>query len=78
MEKEAKKLKKDRVVRKALAEAKKLEAEPVPTKEELAKFYKEGMQEAETLRKLLEPSWFIKDIHVEKKKKKTRKKKKSL
>lgn len=69
---------KDKLVRKALAKAKELEAEPIPSQEELVELYKKNIEEAERLRKLLKPSWFIRDIHVEKKAKKRREKKKSL
>ena len=53
----------------ALAEAKKLESEHVPTREELTEIYKKSLAEAEELRKQLKPSWFVKDVHVEKSKK---------
>ena len=59
-------------VRKAMEKAKELEKTPVPTKEEIVKVYKEGLEEAEKLRKLLKPQWFIRDEH---KKLPTRKKK---
>ena len=48
-------------VRKALVRAKELEKIPTPTKEEIVSIYKEGMNEAEKLRKLLKPEWFVKD-----------------
>jgi len=48
-------------VRKALVKAKELEKIPTPTKEEIVSIYKEGMNEAEKLRKLLKPEWFVKD-----------------
>ncbi len=62
-------------VRKAMVKAKELEKIPVPTKEEIVKIYKEGLEEAEKLRKLLKPSWFVADIHKKKPQLPTRKKK---
>ena len=51
-------------VRKAMEKAKELEKIPVPSKEEIVAVYKEGLEEAEKLRKLLKPSWFIGDEHA--------------
>ncbi|HLF54209.1 MAG TPA: hypothetical protein VI612_00625 [Candidatus Nanoarchaeia archaeon] len=48
-------------IRKALAKAKELEKIPYPSKEEIVKVYKDGLEEAERLRKLLKPAWFILD-----------------
>ncbi len=70
-------------VRKALVKAKELEKIPTPTKEEIIGIYKEGMGEAEKLRKLLKPEWFVKDEdakkckreHLKKARSPTRKKK---
>ena len=62
-------------VRKAMEKAKELEKIPVPTKEEIVAIYKEGMEEAEKLRKLLKPQWFVGDIHKKKAVSPTRKKK---
>ncbi len=56
-------------VKKALAEAKRLEKEkPLSRKEEVA-LYKEGIQFSEKLKHLLKPSWFVKDVHAKKAKK---------
>lgn len=62
-------------VRKAMEKAKELEKVPVPTKEEITATYKEGMEEAEKLRKLLKPQWFVKEQHKKKPRSSTRKKK---
>jgi len=62
---------------KAMAKAKELEKIPAPTKEEIVKIYKEGMEEAENLRKLLKPAWFLLD-EKEKKAHSPSRKKKSL
>ena len=73
-------MKKD--VQKALEKAKQLEKKEPASREEIVKIYKEGLEEAEKLRKLLKPQWFISDTHKKKKStKKTRsptRKKKSL
>jgi hypothetical protein len=53
--------KKNRVEKKAIAAAKKLESIPEPSKEEIIRIYKEGMREAERLQRLLKPEWFVKD-----------------
>jgi len=52
-------------VRKAMVKAKEIEKIPVPSKEEIVKTYKEGMEEAAKLRKLLKPEWFIRDTDAE-------------
>ena len=57
-------------VRKAMVKAKALEKIPVPTKQEIVSIYKDGLEEAEKLRKLLKPEWFIRDTDVKKKRKK--------
>lgn len=62
-------------VQKALAKAHELEKVPMPTRQEIVKIYKEGMEEAEKLRKLLKPEWFMKDTDVKKTKSPSRKKK---
>ncbi|VVB81542.1 Uncharacterised protein [uncultured archaeon] len=70
-------------VRKAMVKAKEIEKIPVPTKEEIVSVYKEGMEEAEKLRKLLKPQWFVRDTdgkhcseeHMKKSVSPTRKKK---
>lgn len=64
-------MKKD--VRKAMKRAKELERVPLPSKEEIVSIYKEGLEEAEKLRTLLEPEWFVKDIDAQKKGKKPKK-----
>jgi len=58
-------------VRKAMQKAKELEKIPFPTKEEIVAIYKDGLEQAEKLRKLLKPEWFMLD---EKEIKKTKKK----
>jgi len=62
-------------VRNAMERAKELEKIPLPSKEEITAIYKEGLEEAEKLRKLLKPQWFIADIHKKKSLSSTRKKK---
>ena len=62
-------------VRKAMEKAKELERIPVPTKEEIVAIYKEGLEEAEKLRKLLKPQWFVRDEDVKKSRSPSRKKK---
>ncbi|MBW2970301.1 hypothetical protein KY309_01405 [Candidatus Woesearchaeota archaeon] len=62
-------------VRKAMQKAKEIEKIPVPTKEEIVAIYKDGMKQAEKLRKLLKPQWFVKDVHKKKGRSPTRKKK---
>ena len=52
-------------VRKAIVRAKEIEKIPNPSKEEIVKTYKEGMEEAAKLRKLLKPQWFIRDTDAE-------------
>lgn len=59
----------EKEVREAMKKAKELERTPIPSREEIAAIYKEGLQEAEKLRKLLEPEWFVKDVHKPGKKK---------
>jgi len=62
-------------VRNAMERAKELEKIPVPTTEEIVAIYKEGMEEAEKLRKLLKPQWFVGETHKKKVASPTRKKK---
>ncbi len=62
-------------VRKAMEKAKQLEKIPVPSKEEIVTIYKEGLEEAEKLRKLLKPQWFVRDTDVKKSVSPSRKKK---
>ena len=66
-------MKKD--VRKAMEKAKELEKVPVPSKEEIVAIYKEGLEEAEKLRKLLKPQWFVGAVHAKKSASSSRKKK---
>ena len=66
-------MKKD--VRKAMEKAKELEKIPVPTKEEIVAIYKDGLEEAEKLRKMLKPQWFVKDTDTKKGQLPSRKKK---
>jgi hypothetical protein len=69
-------MKKD--VRKAMEKAKELEKIPVPSKEEIVAIYKEGLEEAEKLRKLLKPQWFVHDEKLNKKTPASTRKKKTL
>jgi hypothetical protein len=62
-------------VRKAMEKAKQLEKIPVPTKQEIVSIYKAGLEEAEKLRKLLKPAWFMHDTDTKKSRSPTRKKK---
>jgi len=55
-------------IRQAMVKAKELEKIPSLTKEEIVAVYKEGLEEAEKLRKLLKPQWFIHDTDVKQKK----------
>ncbi len=57
-------------VRKAMEKAKELEKIPVPTKQEIVSIYKDGLEEAEKLRKLLRPEWFMHDTDAKKRKRK--------
>ncbi|MDO8661029.1 MAG: hypothetical protein Q7K43_04010 [Candidatus Woesearchaeota archaeon] len=54
-------------VQKALADAKRLIAEPEPPKGQAELVYQDGIAQAEKLKHLLKPSWFIRDIDAEKK-----------
>ncbi|GEM_PF-3334728 len=54
-------------VQKALAEARRLAAEPEPPKGQAEQVYQDGIAQAEKLKHLLKPSWFIRDIDAEKK-----------
>ena len=49
------------LVKKALAAAKELEKLPQPTEKQIVALYKQGLQEAERLNKLLKPEWFVGD-----------------
>ena len=62
-------------VRKAMEKAKQLEKIPVPTKQEIVSIYKDGLEEAEKLRRLLKPEWFINDTDGKKSRSPSRKKK---
>jgi hypothetical protein len=44
----------------ARAEAKRLEEQPEPATD-VVKVYKDGLAEAERLKKLLKPEWFVRD-----------------
>lgn len=50
------------ITKKALAGARELEKIPMPSKEDVVKVYKEALEEAKRLQKLLKPEWFVKDI----------------
>jgi len=60
---------KKKIVEEALEAAKKLEEQHVPTDEEVLETYRDGMSEAEKLRGMLKPSWFVKDTDSKKRKK---------
>ena len=71
-------MKRDEQLEKARKKAKELEKTPIPTTEEIVEIYKDGMEEAEKLKKLLKPQWFLDDKCLKTKKsldKPTRKKK---
>jgi hypothetical protein len=57
-------------VQDALKRARELEKHTPLSREEVVKIYKEGISFGETLKKLLKPSWFVKDVHRKKVKKK--------
>lgn len=65
-------------VRKAMERAKELEKIPVPSKEEITAIYKDGLEQAEKLRKLLKPQWFVHDEKLDKKASLPTRKKKTL
>jgi hypothetical protein len=58
------------IAKKALKAAKELEKMPMPSREEIAAIYKDAMEEAKKLQKLLKPEWFVKDVDEPGKKKK--------
>jgi hypothetical protein len=66
---------KKKKVREALEKARALEKEKIPTPEEDLKRQKEATSLSEKLRKLLQPAWFVSDVHKKKTTKKTLKKK---
>lgn len=49
----------------ALKAAKELERLPLPTDKEIVKLYKEGLEEARKLQKLLTPEWFVEDTDAQ-------------
>ncbi|MFC1774987.1 hypothetical protein ACFLZN_01580 [Nanoarchaeota archaeon] len=57
-------------VKEALRKARKLEKHEPMSREEAVSTYKHGISLSEKLRKLLRPSWFVKDLDSKKKKKK--------
>lgn len=59
-----------KLVKKALAEAKKLEKIPEPKSKEITKVYKQGLEHAHELQRLLKSEWFVKDVDKPNKKKK--------
>lgn len=61
MPKNSNKKKDDKLVKKALAAAKELEKIPAPSDKEIVGLYKEGIEEARKLQKLLKPEWFVDD-----------------
>lgn len=50
------------LVKKTLAAAKELEKIPEPTEKEIVSIYKDALEEARRLQKLLKPEWFVKDV----------------
>ncbi len=58
------------LAKKALAAAKEIEKLPEPTKKEIVAVYKDALEEARRLQKLLKPEWFVKDVDKPGKKKK--------
>jgi len=46
-------------IKKALEKAKELEAETIPSEEEIIEDYRKDMAKFDKIRKLLEPAWFI-------------------
>ena len=55
-------------IRKALAKAKKLEKMPDPSIKEIEAINKDSMKQAQKLRKLLKPTWFVLGTRRQKKK----------
>ena len=49
------------MAKRALKAAKELERLPLPTDKEIVQLYKEGLEEARKLQKLLKPEWFVED-----------------
>ena len=45
----------------ALAAARELERIPMPSEKEIVSLYKEGLEEAQKLNKILKQAWFVKD-----------------
>ena len=58
------------IAKQALKAAKELEKLPAPTKQEIVRLYKDGLEEAKRLQKLLKPEWFVKDVDKSAKRKK--------
>lgn len=57
-------------VKEALAKAKEIEKHEILPKEKVVDIYKEGISFGETLKKILKPSWFVKDVHKKRVKRK--------
>ncbi len=55
-------------IKKALRKSKKLEKIPKPTKNKIQSVYDDGLKQAQKLRKLLKPTWFVKETRRQKKK----------
>lgn len=55
-------------VKKALWEAKKLEKKSYLSKKQIQAVYDDGMKQAQKLRKLLKPTWFVQETRRQKKK----------
>ncbi len=54
-------------VKRAMEKAREIEGKKLMSEDEVVETYKEGVLQAEKLRKLLMPSWFVKDVHKRKK-----------
>lgn len=50
------------IAKKALAAAREIENLPEPTEKDIVAVYKDALEEARRLQKLLKPEWFVKDI----------------
>ncbi|MBD3319429.1 hypothetical protein GF342_05995 [Candidatus Woesearchaeota archaeon] len=59
----------DKNIRRAMKKAHDLEKHKLLDKKEVVSVYKEGISLSEKLKKLLRPSWFVKDLDSKKRKK---------
>ncbi len=48
----------------AISDARRLMREPIPSKEDIKESWEQAQREAQKLRNLLEPSWFVNDTDV--------------